>query len=199
MLPDAPAPDHRRTRTARLRLDAPMPGDLEPLHEIHADPRVWTHFPSLRFTRVAQTRGMLERFTTGWQAAGLGPWIVREIGADPGDPASVLGNGGCDLRGDAPDGLFWNLGYRLAPHAQGKGYAQELSAAAVAAARALRPELPVVAFLLEHNHVSRRVAERTGLRLRHRAPDAGNPDPEAVRLVLADRELTPAQLAATLR
>jgi hypothetical protein len=43
------------------------------------------------------------------------------------------------------------------------------------------------------------VAEKVGLSLRHSAPDAGNPDPEAVRLVYADRELTDLELAAALR
>jgi hypothetical protein len=33
----------------------------------------------------------------------------------------------------------------------------------------------------------------------HRGPDAGKPDPSAVRLVFADRALTAAQLAAVLR
>jgi hypothetical protein len=37
------------------------------------------------------------------------------------------------------------------------------------------------------------------LRLVHRAPDAGNPGPDVIRLVYADRELTAAQLATTLR
>jgi RimJ/RimL family protein N-acetyltransferase len=55
----------------------------------------------------------------------------------------------------------------------------------------------VVAYLLEHNHASRRTAERSGLQLRWRGPDAGNPDPDAVRLVHADREV-PADLLAEL-
>ncbi|EWS79857.1 GCN5 family acetyltransferase [Brachybacterium phenoliresistens] len=193
-----PSPDLRLHRTERLRLDAPGPEDLEPLHEIYADPRVWTHYPSQRFTDPAQTAAMLDRFQGSWQRAGLGPWIVRRHDADPADPSTVLGNGGCDLRGQEPDGLFWNLGYRLTPAVQGLGLAGELARAAVDAARALRPELPVIAYLLEENRASRRVAEKTGLCLRHRAPDAGNPDPQAVRLVLADRELTPAQLASAL-
>ncbi|MGN7247635.1 hypothetical protein ACTHQ1_07875 [Janibacter anophelis] len=50
----------------------------------------------------------------------------------------------------------------------------------------------------EHNHASRRVADKLGLTLQQRGPDAGNPDPAAVRLVYADRSLTPEQRAATL-
>jgi hypothetical protein len=36
---------------------------------------------------------------------------------------------------------------------------------------------------------AKRTAERAGLKLAWRGPDAGNPDPEAVRLVYADRAL----------
>jgi hypothetical protein len=56
-------------------------------------------------------------------------------------------------------------------------------------ARTVVPERPVVAVLLEHNERSRGRAERAGLRLFWRGPDAGNPDPAAVRLVYADRDL----------
>lgn len=59
------------------------------------------------------------------------------------------------------------------------------------------PDLPVVAYLLEANAASAEVARRLGLELVDRAPDAGIPDPTAVRLVFADRELTAAQLDAT--
>jgi len=89
----------------------------------------------------------------------------------------------------------WNLSYRFHRHAWGQGHAQELIAAARAAAEHRRPELPVTAYLLEHNAGSRRAAERAGLHLVWRGPDAGNPDPDAVRLVYADRDLTQRTLA----
>ena len=60
--------------------------------------------------------------------------------------------------------------------------------AAVDAAHDVAPERPVLAYLLEHNHASRRTAEKVGLRLVWRGPDADNPDPEAVRLVYLDRD-----------
>lgn len=81
---------------------------------------------------------------------------------------------------------------------QGLGYAQEIAAAALERARHVAPDRPVVAHLLEHDAASRRTAERAGLRLRWRGPDGGNPDPDAVRLVHADRELDEATLAAFL-
>ena len=45
------------------------------------------------------------------------------------------------------------------------------------------PDLPVIAYLLEHNTASAQVAQRIGLTLEDRCSDAGNPDPEAVRLI----------------
>ena len=61
------------------------------------------------------------------------------------------------------------------------------------------PEVPVIAFLVEHNRPSAAVAEKAGLSLVHRAPDAGNPDPAVMRLVYADRPLSAVQLATALR
>lgn len=172
----------------RLTLDAPRADDLEDLHRLYSDARTWTHLPSGRFADLATTRSALERWIEDWERDGLGAWVVREQG-------TVVGHGGCAVRQHA----FWNLGYRFAPEAQGRGLATEVSRAALTAARAARPELPVVAYLLEHNAASAAVARKVGLELRHRAPDAGNPDPAAIRLVFADRPLEEEELAATLR
>jgi hypothetical protein len=65
---------------------------------------------------------------------------------------------------------------------------------ALDAAHAVAPDRPVVAYLLEHDLESRGRAERAGPSLQWRGPDAGNPDPAAVRLVYADRPLDPALL-----
>lgn len=175
--------------TENLVLSRPESGDVAGLHAICSDPRVWTHFPSLRHTGVGQTRALVEQFMAKWDGDGLGPWIVRL----PGDPA-IAGHGGCSVKGDA----FWNLGYRLSPDVQGRGFATELSCEAMAQAKEHRPELPVVAYLLEHNAASARVAQKLGLTLVHRGPDAGNPDKDAIRLVYADRQLSSEELAAVL-
>lgn len=176
------------TRTERLELEAPLPEDLEELHRLYSDPRTWTHLPSGRFADLDVTRGALERWIDDWREQGLGAWVVREGG-------EVVGHGGCAVRQNA----FWNLGYRFAPEAQGRGLATELARTALATARDTRPELPVVAYLLEHNRASAVVAEKVGLTLRHRGPDAGNPDPSAVRLVFSDRALSEEELGATMR
>jgi len=177
-------------RTARLDLHRPSPDDAAEVHAILSDPAVWTHYPSLRVTDPAQTDRFLRTRVEAWERDGLGTWIVRERDAD-----AVVGFGGCGIAHDA----FWNLGYRFSPSVQGRGYASEMAARAIARARVLRPELPVVAYLVAHNLASAAVAEKAGLTLVHRGPDPGNPDPGVMRLVYADRGLTDAERDATMR
>ena len=196
-------------RVLSLVLDQPRIGDLDEVFEIFSDPRVWTHFPSGRMTSREEAESFLLQRIADWEVDGLGTWIVRE---EKGGP--MLGSCGCSVRRQveaddsvqtAADGpvlveAFWNLGYRFRPEVQGRGYASRVASLAIAEAQARKPELPVVAYLLEHNIASKAVAEKIGLVLQHRAPDAGNADPQAIRLVYADRELDDArQLDATLR
>lgn len=178
------------TLTDRLQLSRAAPSDLDAVFAIQSDPRVWTHYPSLRHTDRAQTVEMMERWDRSWTDAGLGSWVARLR-----DTGEVVGNGGCTLLG----GEVWNIGYRIAADHHGRGLATELARAGVERARAIAPERPVIAYLVEHNRASAHVAEKLGLALVHRAPDAGNPDPAVVRLVYADRPLTPDQLAAALK
>lgn len=183
--------DHRpaHTTTSRLDLARPEAGDLDELFALCSDPRVWQHFPALRHTDRAQTATVLDGWITRWDADGLATWVARERGSTP-----VVGYGGCTILADT----VWNLGYRFAADAHGRGYATELAREALAQASSTRPELPVIAYLLEHNVASSRVAQKLGLQLVHRGPDAGNPDPAAVRLVFATRPLSDAELAVAL-
>lgn len=169
--------DHR---SSRLRLTRPRMVELNDWHAIHADPRVWEHFPSGRHTSIVETEQALVSAVDGWDSGGLGYWSVR---VEPNGP--VIGCGGCR---PVPDERRWNLYYRFAPESQGNGYATELASEAIAAANAVRPDWPVVAYMLEHNTASWRVAERLDMYRIWTGPDAGNPDPEAVRFVYADRD-----------
>jgi RimJ/RimL family protein N-acetyltransferase len=177
------------TETARLSLSRPSPVDLEALFVIESDPRVWTHYPSLRHTEREQTLALIERWARRWAEVGFGPWVVRLKG-----DSRVIGAGGCSLVSD----MAWNLGYRFSAEVHGHGYATELASEALRRCRAINPALPVVASLLEHNVASERVARKLGLELVYRAPDTGNPNPSAMRLVYADRPLSEAELSVIL-
>jgi RimJ/RimL family protein N-acetyltransferase len=195
--------DLRHARTARLRLDAVAPADLDEHHALLSDPGSWAHLPSGRHTSREQTAAGIEAATRQWAAGGLGYWTARLREDLPADrvpaglrPGDMVGTGGCAVRAGT---TWWNLYYRLARPAWGLGLAAELVTAALDAARRVDPDRPVIAYLLEHNVESRGRAERSGLTQVWRGPDAGNPDPDAVRLVYADRPLPPDVLAQATR
>jgi RimJ/RimL family protein N-acetyltransferase len=179
--------DFRHVLTARLRLDAVVPGDLDEHVALMSDPGVWRHLPSGRHTSPDRTRAGIEHSVGHWARDGLGYWTARLRSDLPGLPAgTMVGTGGCALRVGT---TWWNLYYRLTPPAWGLGLAAEMVTAAIDAAHAVDPARPVIAYLLEHNVESRARAEKAGLSLVWRGPDAGNPDPDAVRLVYADRPI----------
>jgi RimJ/RimL family protein N-acetyltransferase len=164
---------------------------------LHADERVWRHLPIGRHTDVEQTRAYLLERERQWDRDGLGYWVAR-LTEPVGELASgaVAGIGGCAI----PAGTtWWNLYYRLAPEVHRHGLATELCRAAIGAAHRTQESLPVIAFLVEHNHASKSTAERAGLSLAWRGPDAGNPDPTAVRLIYSDRILDDPRLNALTR
>jgi RimJ/RimL family protein N-acetyltransferase len=181
--------EYASIRTDRLLLTALADEDLDELHSLRSDPAVWMHFPSGRFIERSQTQALIARYQEGWRQHGLDTWVARPL--ESAEPRPLLGIGGCSLRYDAA----WNLYYRLTPTAWGHGYAQELIAAARAAATQVRPDLPIMVSLLEHNTGSRRAAERAGFELTWRGPDVGNPDSTAIRLIYADRPVDAAALA----
>lgn len=173
-------------QTSRLDLYRPSLDDVPALFDICSDPLVWTHYPQLRHEKPNRTADVVCQWMSSWESSGLGPWVIHSK-----EDGGVLGYGGCAILG----GGVWNLGYRLAVGAHGQGFATEVSRRAVARAAATGLGLPVIAYLLEHNHASAAVARKLGLALVDRGPDAGNPDPSAVRLIFADRSLTRSQLA----
>lgn len=108
-----------------------------------------------------------------------------------------------DVRADGGCGMLWNsvwnLDYRFADDVHGRGYATELAREALRHAERVAPDLPVIAYLDEHNAASERVAQKLGMQLVHRGPDAGNPDAAAIRLVYSTQPLTDDELAAAMR
>jgi RimJ/RimL family protein N-acetyltransferase len=178
--------------TSRLDLRALTLDDVDGVYDLHADPRVWRHFPSGRHATRADAVLLVERIVDDWATTGLGYWAVhlRTGLADGLRAGELVGVAGVRC----VSGTRWNLYYRLAPAAHGLGLAGEAVSAALGAAADVDPSVPVTAYLLEHNTASRRTAERAGLQLIWRGPDQGA-GPEAVRLVYADRAVTPEFLA----
>ena len=176
-------------RTERLWLDEPVDADADALQAIHADPASWRHLPSGVVTDPDAGRAMVATSRHRFERDGLAYWSVRDAEDGP-----VIGRGGCMAPVEGAG--WWNLYYRFDQRVVGRGYAAEMGVAALDAAHAVEPDRPVLAYLLEHNVGSRRTAERLALQLVWRGPDAGNPDPDAVRLVYLDRDPDDALLAA---
>lgn len=160
-----------------LQLDPVVPADTDALFEILSDPAGWWFDPAGRHREVGTTRRWVERAAGRWGSDGLSYWTVRLPGT-----GEVVGVGGAQRHRSG----VWNLYYRIAVAHQRNGYALELGRAGIDAAHAADPARPVVAWVAERNHPSRRVAERLGLRLHGLHVDASD---GAVRLAYADRPL----------
>ena len=180
--------DFRHFSTERLSLRAVRARDANHLYWLNSDPRVWTHRPSGVHTSMSQTERQVRAYIEAWDSDGLGCWAAHT------HDGTFVGIGGCSVR----EGVGWTVYHRFLPEVQGRGYEAELVRAAVFAAGAVRPELPVVALVMERNAASRAAAEGAGLAEVWRGPDEHDADPGAVRLVYADRQL-PAMALETLQ
>lgn len=155
------------TLTERLvltPLDAASPELVEELFRIQSDPATWEHLPEGVDADLAATQSLVDGYARSWRERGLGWWAVRlrsSLGQLPA--GSVIGLGGVAIR--QPEVPAWNLGFRLTPASWGHGFAAELGRAALAAARAAQPDVPVTGRALTRNPASWRTLERAGLSL----------------------------------
>jgi RimJ/RimL family protein N-acetyltransferase len=141
--------------TARLVLTPVGPDDVEDLVVLYADPAVafWTG-PWTRAAVEAWAVGMAAR----WAADGVGKWMAYDR-----SDGSLVGRGGF-TRFDLDGETVLELGWAVRDARTGRGYATELGRAALAWAVEHQPGVPVVAFTEVHNHASRAVMERLGMR-----------------------------------
>jgi RimJ/RimL family protein N-acetyltransferase len=164
----------RTVVTERLELRATVAEDADELFPIMSDPEGWWFDPDARHEDVAQTRAFVARAASRW-SEGMSYWTVRGLTS-----GRVIGIGGAQRHASG----CWNLSYRIATDAWGRGYATELATAAADTAVAIDPGVPVVAWVAEHNQPSRRVAERLGFTNYGPYVDANDGE---MRLAYADR------------
>lgn len=168
-----PAP--AELRTERLVLRRWRDEDREPFAALTADAEVMRHYPA-PLTR-AESDAFVDRIEACWAERGYGLWAVD---------AEVLGFVGyvglwpADFR--APFTPAVEVGWRLAAHAWGHGFAPEAARAAVADGFARMGLHEIVSFTAEGNLASRRVMEKIGM-THDPADDFGHPNvPEGHRL-----------------
>jgi ribosomal-protein-alanine N-acetyltransferase len=141
-------------RTERLLLRRWRPEDHAPFAALNADPVVMEHFPAV-LTR-AESDAFVERIEAHFVEHGYGLWAVE-------DDTGFVGF----------TGLLWTtfetsftpaleVGWRLARHAWGKGYATEAAVASLR--RGFEEEDSIVSFTALVNRRSWRVMERVGMR-----------------------------------
>jgi RimJ/RimL family protein N-acetyltransferase len=168
-------PDPADYLTSRLRLTPMTIADAEHLFPILSDPAGWWYEPEHRHASLERTREFAARAAAGWLASGLSYWTARHDDV-------VVGLGGAQRHRSGS----WNLSYRIATSEQGNGYATELAEAGLDAAHRHDPDSAVIAWILETNIPSRRVAERVGLTSYGLRIDAND---GIERLAYADRPL----------
>lgn len=166
----------RDVTTERLDLRATAEADAAALYPIMSDPEGWWFDPVNRHDEPERTRRFAARAEERW-AEGLSYWTVRERAG-----GRVIGIGGAQRHASGT----WNLSYRIATDAWGRGYATELARAGIEAARHVDPDVPVIAWVVAHNVPSRKVAERLGLV--DRGPHLDENDGQ-IRLAYADRSI----------
>jgi len=147
-------------RTARLRLRRVVDTDRIPFSAMSADPEVMRFFPST--LAAAEADALLMRLEQHWQREGFGFWAVDD---DDGFVGLVgllrVGFDAPFVRAAASPPV--EVGWRLARHAWGRGYAVEAAREAVAVAFDVLGVDEVVSFTAQDNARSRRVMARLGM------------------------------------
>jgi len=168
-------------RTERLLMRRWRDEDRAPFAAMNADPIVMEHFPGL-MTR-AESDAFVDRIEAHFDEHGYGLWVLE-------DETGFLGFTGLNwARFESDFNPSLEVGWRLATHAWGKGYATEAGIESVR--RGLEHVGRITSFTSVSNVRSQRVMQRIGLRheldFDHpRVPD-GNPVRPHV-LYVADRQ-----------
>ena len=166
--------------TDRLLLRRWRDGDADAFAAINADPEV------MRFIGTGRDAGPRARATSCWRASrrewderGFGLWAVQERGDDPEAP--LLGFCGLTVPMFLPEVLpAVEVGWRLAPHAWGRGVATEAARAALAFGFRGLGMREIISIVDPRNARSLRVCAKLGM-VAARRPRAPGDAPAAAR------------------
>jgi len=150
--------------TLRLRMRPHRLDDVDDVAAMRGDRRVIEHIGGVPATRE-EIRARLLRYAGHWAMLGYGYWAVEErvSGAFVGDV------GFSDYHREIEPSLNGTpeLGWVLAHHAHGKGYATEAARAAIAWGQEKFTDIPRIACIIRPgNLASIRVAEKCDFTLR---------------------------------
>jgi RimJ/RimL family protein N-acetyltransferase len=140
-------------RTERLLMRPWRDDDREPFAAMNADPVVMEHFPA-PLTRE-ESDAFVDRIEAHFADHGYGLWVI-----DDGGFCGFTGLNWATF--DAPFNPSLEVGWRLAHHAWGKGYATEAAGAAMQ--RGFQEVERITSFTALSNARSYRVMERIGMR-----------------------------------
>jgi len=142
-------------RTERLLLRGWRDEDLDPYAALNADPAV-AEFLSTPLDRE-QSAAMIERIRDHWRTDGFGLFAVERL-----EDGVFLGFTGVTTLAWAPD-PHPEIGWRLARHAWGRGYATEAAREALRFGFEDRAFEEIVSYTYVGNERSRRVMEKLGM------------------------------------
>jgi RimJ/RimL family protein N-acetyltransferase len=155
-------------RTGRLLLRRWRDEDREPFAALNADPVVMEHFPSM--LDRAQSDAYVDRISVWFDEDGYGLWALEVLAT-----GEFIGYTG--LWAAAFDAHFTpavEVGWRLARHAWGNGYAPEAARASIADGFDRLDIDEIVSFTTTANARSQRVMQKLGMR-RDPADDFDHP------------------------
>ena len=157
-------------RTLRLIGTPASPSDIADIRRLHGDSRVMATLSADGNTfSEEQSRAFLERAADHWKSHGFGLWICHE---DAG--GDFVGYGG--IRHAIVEGRDQvELAYAIGSDHWGKGFATEISIAALQQGFDELHLDQIVAFTLTHNRASRGVMENCGFTYQRDIVHAGLP------------------------
>lgn len=148
---------HVELETSRLRLRRWRESDLDDYAAMCADPMVMRYLGAGEVLTRAEAWRSIAFFMGHWQMRGYGHWAVEERST-----GRMIGRIGF-LNPEGWPGF--EIGWTLARHAWGKGYATEGAKAALQYAFTTLNQAHVMSLIHPENTPSMRVAERLGERL----------------------------------